>query len=92
MEELARSVEANKELSQTLRIVEGLTTHGTDCDLEITLFTTDGIASVYRWIRQELAAKYPFITAMNTVTISYSHRWRSYAGADLREFPKAPGH
>ncbi len=85
IEKLIEDAKEKKEIRKHLVIVEGVTVHGpTDRDVELTLFTSDGVSGVYRWIRDDLTHNYSFIKDITTASVSYSHRWRGYAGQPIR--------
>ena len=87
IEKLIEDAQEKEDIRQHLVIVEGVTLHGpTDRDIELTVFTSDGINGVYRWIRDELAPSYQFIKDITTASVSYSHRWRGYAGQAVNPF------
>jgi hypothetical protein len=80
----------NKKLSQSLLIFEGVVLHGVASDVEFTLFSANGISDVLHWISNELMQeKYlSVLTSATTASVSYSHRWRGYAGQTPKPFPK----
>jgi hypothetical protein len=83
--------DAKKKKNPRLLIIEGVIVHGDpNRDIELTLLTVHGISDALLWIRDELTPKYSFIRGINTVSISYSHRWRAYAGQRIKPIEEEP--
>lgn len=79
---LVDSIAKDDNLKNRIIIVDAIATYGSkDCDLSLTIFTTDGIRAFDEW-RDTHLLKYPFVKTSQTMTVSYSHYWNNRAHSE----------